>query len=432
MNHSQIIEQIAQFYRYFVPMIHFKKYQLDNGLTVIINEDFSTQLVAVNVLYKVGARDENQSKTGFAHLFEHLMFGGSANIPDFDTELQLAGGTNNAFTTNDLTNYYDVLPVSNIETALWLESDRMLKLDFSEKSLNVQRNVVCEEFKEHYINRPYGDVWHILRKLVYEKHPYQWPTIGLELKHVQDATLSDVENFFYTYYRPNNAVLTISGGIEAEKALNLVQKWFGDIPAGAVIGKYYEPEPEQTQPKFKSVKKDVPVNVIYKAWKMPGRMEKGYYPANMLCDVLGMGESARLQHALKKEKKLFTDIASYVTGSIDTGMFIITGKLAEGITYEQATAGINEEVNKIRTEKITEKELQRIKNTVEMDIASGYTGVLNKAEGLAMAEMLESADQVNTEIERFLAVTIDEVQQSAQQLLAAEKCSTLHYGNVSA
>ena len=409
-------------------MISFQTFKLDNGLTVIVNEDNTTQLCAVNVLYKVGARDEVITKTGFAHLFEHLMFGGSANIPDFDTELQLAGGTNNAYTSNDLTNYYDILPVTNIETALWLESDRMLKLDFSEKSLSVQRNVVCEEFKEHYINRPYGDVWHILRKLVYEKHPYQWPTIGLELQHVQDATLTDVENFFYKYYRPNNAILTISGGISAERALSLANKWFGDIPAGPDFDRNIPIEPVQTTAKFQHVKKDVPVNEIYKAWKMPARMDPKYYATNLLSDVLGLGESSRLQHALKKETKLFTDVAAYITGSIDTGMFIITGKLAENITYEQAEKGIQQEIDKIKSAPVSDAELTRVKNTVEMDIATNNTGVMNKAEMLALAEMLESADLVNTEINRYLNVTTDEIFSVANEMLTAEKCSTLYYG----
>lgn len=411
-------------------MIHFQKKILRNGLTVIVNEDHSTQLCAVNVLYKVGARDETAARTGFAHLFEHLMFGGSVNAPDFDTELQLAGGTNNAYTSNDLTNYYDVLPVSNIETALWLESDRMLHLDFSERSLEVQRNVVCEEFKEHYINRPYGDVWHKLRELVYEQHPYRWPTIGQELKHVQDAQLQDVKDFFYRYYRPNNAILTISGGIKTEEAFALAEKWFGDIPAGDTFDRSYPVEPEQTAPKFLAVEKDVPVNVIYKAWKMPGRVQQGYYAANMLSDILGSGEGSRLQHALKKEKKLFTDIAAFVSGSIDTGMFLISGRLAEGVSWQQAEDGIREELEKIRTVAITDTELQRVKNTVEMDITGNNTGVLNKAESLAAAEMLENADLVNTEMDRFLRVTTEEILHTAQHLLTEERCNTMHYGHI--
>ncbi|MBC8172297.1 MAG: insulinase family protein [Chitinophagales bacterium] len=408
-------------------MIKYHKTKLDNGLTVIVNEDHTTQLAAVDVLYKVGARDEEKERTGFAHLFEHLMFGGSKHIPEFDTPLQLAGGTNNAFTSNDLTNYYDVVPVENIETALWLESDRMLQLDFSERSLNVQRNVVCEEFKEHYINRPYGDLWHKLRKIVYKKHPYQWPTIGLELSHIQEAQLTDVENFFYKYYRPNNAILSIAGGISTDKALELAQKWFGDIPAGAEHQKNIAQEPEQTEARFAEVKANVPVNLIYKVWKMPGRIDKKYYPINLLGDVLGNGESSRLFQRLKKEKKLFTDVAAYLSGSIDTGMFIISGKLSENVTYEDAEKGIAEEIERIMSEKVNEKELERVKNTVTMDIAEGYTGVLNKAQGLAICEMLEDANIINTEIDRFSSVTNDDVLTSAQNILINNSCSTLYY-----
>lgn len=408
-------------------MIQFKKFKLDNGLTVIINEDFTTQLVAVDVLYKVGARDEESHRTGFAHLFEHLMFGGSKNIPEFDTPLQLASGTNNAFTTNDLTNYYDVLPVENIETALWLESDRMLQLDFSERSLNVQKNVVCEEFKEHYINRPYGDLWHKLRKVVYEKHPYQWPTIGLELSHIQNAQLKDVEQFFYTYYRPDNAILSISGGITTDKALQLAEKWFRDIPASGNHTKNIVQEPEQNAARFSEVKANVPVDVLYKVWKMPGRTEAGYYPINLLGDVLGNGESSRLFENLKKEKKLFTDVASYLSGSIDTGMFIISGKLADGVSYADAEKGIAEEVDRIMNEKVNDNELTRVKNTIEMDIAESYTGNLQKAQGLAICEMLEDADLINTEMERFINVSTDDILNAAQQILQPEKCSTLYY-----
>ena len=410
-------------------MIHYQKFTLGNGLTVIINEDFNTQLAAVNVLYKVGSRDEEPDRTGFAHLFEHLMFGGSANVPEFDTPLQLAGGTNNAFTTNDLTNYYEVLPADNIETAFWLESDRMMQLDFSEKSLSVQRNVVCEEFKEHYINRPYGDVWHKLRKLVYTNHPYQWPTIGLNLAHIQEAQLSDVKNFFYKYYRPNHAILTISGGITTEKALQLAEKWFGSIPAGEKFEKNIPEEPEQTEKRFLHVKADVPVNVIYKIWKMPGRGDDMYYAANLLSDILGSGESSRFYQHLKMDQKLFTDISAFVSGTIDTGMFVASGKFAEEISYEAGDKAIGEEIKKLITDGITETELQRVKNFVEMDIASNYTNVLNKAEGLAMAEMLGDANLVNTEIDKFLSVTADDIRDVAEQLLKEERGATMYYGN---
>lgn len=409
-------------------MIHFQKTILSNGLTVIAQEDFSTQLVAVDVLYKVGARNEEKTHTGFAHLFEHLMFGGSANIPEYDTPLQLAGGTNNAFTTNDLTNYYDVLPVSNIETALWLESDRMLKLDFSKRSLDVQRNVVCEEFKEHYINRPYGDLWHQLRKIVYTTHPYQWPTIGLELSHIQNAKLQDVEDFFYTWYRPNNAILVIAGAIKAKDAFALAEKWFGDIPQGKPVNKMIPVEPEQTEARFADIRKDVPVNLIYKVYKMAGRVEKNYYAQNLLSDVLGTGEASRFFQTLKMQKKLFTDVSAYVSGSIDTGMFIISGKLADGISYEKAEKGIDEEIEKVIATNITDLELQRTKNMIETDIAGGYTTVLNKAQGLATAEMLEDASLINSEMDRYLNVTAEDIRNAANNLFQPQRCSTLYYG----
>lgn len=409
-------------------MIHYQKFTLDNGLTVLVNEDFTTQIAAVDVLYKVGARNEDISKTGFAHLFEHLMFGGSKNAPDFDTELQLAGGTNNAFTTNDLTNYYDVLPVNNIETALWLESDRMLNLDFSKKSLDVQRNVVCEEFKEHYINRPYGDVWHKLRKLVYHSHPYQWPTIGLELEHIRKAKLSDVEDFFYTWYRPYNAILSISGGITADKALELANKWFGDIPSGQPPHQIIPQEAPQTEARFMKVDANVPVNLVYKVFQMAGRSENGYYSQNLLSDILGNGDSSRLYQALKMDSKLFTDIGAYVSGSIDTGMFVVSGKLADGVDYATADAAIMEELEKIANGPVQERELQRVKNMVETDLAGSYLNALNKAQGLAMAEMLGDANLVNTEIDHYLSVSSDEVRSQAARLFHPNTCSTLYYG----
>ncbi|HAE13876.1 MAG TPA: peptidase M16 [Bacteroidetes bacterium] len=409
-------------------MINYNKFTLDNGLTVLVNEDFGTQIAAVDVLYKVGARNETADKTGFAHLFEHLMFGGSVNAPDFDTELQLAGGTNNAFTTNDLTNYYDVLPVNNIETALWLESDRMLHLDFSERSLDVQRNVVCEEFKEHYINRPYGDVWHKLREMVYTTHPYRWPTIGLELDHIREAKLSDVESFFYSWYRPNNAILSISGGISTAKALELAEKWFGDIPSGVAPERIIPMEPAQTAARFQKVEADVPVNLVYQVFHMDGRNGSQYYAQNLLSDVLGNGESSRLYQSLKMEQQLFTDISAYVSGSMDTGMFVVSGKLADGVSYEEGNAAITRELKKLQSEGCGDRELQRVKNMVETDLAGSYMNALNKAQGLAMAEMLGNADLVNTEIDMYNAVTATDMDAAASLLFREDQCSTMFYG----
>lgn len=409
-------------------MIHFQKTILGNGLTVIAHEDFTTQLAAVNVLYKVGARNEQKTHTGFAHLFEHLMFGGSVHIPDYDTPLQLAGGTNNAYTTNDLTNYYAVLPVSNIETALWLESDRMLQLDFSKRSLDVQRNVVCEEFKEHYINPPYGDLWHHIRKLVYTAHPYQWPTIGMELSHIRNATLQDVKDFFYSWYRPNNAVLVIAGAIKAEVAFALAEKWFGDIPPGKATEQQIPAEPEQTRARFADIRKDVPVNLLYKVYKMAGRTEEGFYAQNILSDVLGTGESSRLYQSLQVEKQLFTGVSAYISNSIDTGMFVISGKLAEGVSYESAEQGIAEEIEKITAANISDTELQRTKNIIETDIVVGYTSVLKKARALATAEMVEDAALINSELDKYRDVSAEDVRNAALHLLQPQRCSTLYYG----
>lgn len=408
-------------------MISFSKHTLSNGLRVIVHEDKSTPLVAVNLLYNVGARDEHPERTGFAHLFEHLMFGGSEHIPVFDGPLQLAGAENNAFTSNDITNYYETIPRENLETALWLESDRMNKLNF-DAALEVQRKVVSEEFKEHYLNQPYGDVWHKLRALAYKVHPYQWPTIGKELSHIEKATREDVEQFFYKYYRPNNAILVLAGNIRPEEGFQLAEKWFGDIPSGVAVDKSLIPqEPRQTEARFMEVHADVPVNALYKAYHMPARYHDTYFAADLLSDVLSAGRSSRLFHPLVKEKKLFTEISAYITGSIDPGLLVIEGKLADGISPQQAEEALQEELNKVIQQKISEEELQKVKNRIESQMEFGETEVLNRAMGLAYAELLGDANIVNTEKQQYLSVTAEQIQQQAQQILQSHNCSTLHY-----
>ncbi len=408
-------------------MISFKKYTLSNGLRVIVHEDRSTPLIAVNLLYNVGARDEHPERTGFAHLFEHLMFGGSEHIPVFDGPLQLAGAENNAFTSNDITNYYETIPAENLETALWLESDRMNKLNFG-AALDVQRKVVSEEFKEHYLNQPYGDVWHKLRALAYTTHPYQWPTIGKELKHIEEASLKDVEQFFYSYYRPNNAVLVLAGSISAEEGFAMSEKWFGDIPAGTPVTKNNIPkEPAQNEARFMEVKSDVPVTAIYKAYHMPARYDDNYFAADLLSDILSAGRSSRLFHPLVKEKKIFSEISAYITGSIDPGLLVVEGKLADGITTIDAEAALKVELNKVILERISDAELQKVKNRIESQMEFGETELLNRAMGLAYAELLGDADIVNKEKQQYLAVTAEQIQQQAQSILRASNCSTLHY-----
>ncbi len=411
-------------------MIHFDKFQLENGLKVIVHEDPSTPLVVLDVLYDVGAKDENPSKTGFAHLFEHLMFGGSKNIPDFETPLQLAGGENNAFTTNDLTNYYMQVPAENAETAFWLESDRMLSLAFSEKSLDVQRKVVCEEFKEHYINKPYGDVWFKMRELAYQYHPYRWMTIGKELSHIENATLTDVKEFFHKHYRPINAILVAAGNIKTAQVQQLAEKWFGPIPAGEKYNRHIPVEPKQTAARILEIRADVPLDAIYKCYHMAARTEDGYYYADLLTEVLGGGTSSRLHESLVKEKKLFSHIECYHTGSTDAGVVVVEGKLIKGISMDLANQAIEEELTKIKSKAINEKELTKVKNKTESAILFEDMSVMNRANSLAMYELLGDANMMNTELARYQEVTATNILDTAIQVLDESNSSTiLYYSN---
>jgi zinc protease len=408
-------------------MIHFERFQLSNGLRVIVHEDISTPMAVVNVLYDVGARDEDPGKTGFAHLFEHLMFGGSVNIADFETPLQLAGGENNAYTTNDFTNYYIQLPAENIETAFWLESDRMLSLAFSEKSLEVQRKVVCEEFKEHYINKPYGDVWFKMRELAYKKHPYRWMTIGSELSHIEQAQLTDVQQFFFKYYRPANAILVVAGNVKTEQVRALAEKWFGDIPSGEKYKRNLPVEPLQHEIRKLEVTADVPLDALYKAYPMASRTEPGYYVADLVTEILGGGASSRLHQALIKEKKLFSQIDCYHTGSNDPGLVVIEGKLIKGVSLEDADKAIDEELEKIKTQKITGKELTKVKNKTEAAIVFEDMSVMNRANSLAIYELLGDVNMMNTELEKYQAVTADEMLATSQQIFDPKNSNTLYY-----
>ena len=408
-------------------MIHFERIQLANGLKVIVHEDPSTPLAAVNVLYNVGSRDESPDQTGFAHLFEHLMFGGSKNIDVFDVPLQLAGGENNAFTSTDITNYYETLPAGNLETAFWLESDRMNELAFSEQSLEVQRKVVCEEFKEHYINQPYGDAWHKLRALAYSVHPYQWPTIGKKLEHIENAQLDDVVNFFYRYYRPDNAILVVAGRVKAEEVFALTEEYFGGIPSGMAIEKNITAEPPQNSARTLTVHADVPLDAIYKVWHFPSRVSRDYYAADFISDLLSGGKSGRLYQRLVKEKKLFSEINCYQTGSIDPGLLVVEGKLVKSTKMEAAEKAIDEELQKVISSPIAEHELSKIKNRVEAQLVFSETEILNKTMNLAYSELLGDANLVNEEINRYLAVKSSDIQEQAQKIIQPQNCSTLYY-----
>ncbi|MGF2411174.1 M16 family metallopeptidase [Ferruginibacter sp.] len=408
-------------------MIQFERFVLSNGLKVLVHEDKSTPMAVVNVLYDVGARDEDPNRTGFAHLFEHLMFGGSVNIPSYDEPLQVAGGENNAFTTNDLTNYYCQLPAENIETAFWLESDRMLSLAFGKKSLDTQRKVVCEEFKEHYINKPYGDVWHKMRELAYTTHPYRWMTIGKELSHIETATLEDVKAFFFKHYTPSNAILVVAGNITVDKVKELAQKWFGPIAAGEKYVRDLPQEPKQTAPRTLEVKANVPLDALYKCWHIYSRTDSRYYTADLIGEILGGGASSRLFQVLVKEKKLFSNIDCYHMGSTDTGLLTIEGKLVKGVNIKDAEAALNEEIKKLQQLGVTDKELEKVKNKTESMMAFEDMTVMNRAASIAMYELLGDADLINKELEMYQAVTAEEIAKECHVIFDENNCNTLYY-----
>lgn len=408
-------------------MVNFERFNLSNGLKVIVHRDTSTPMAVVNVMYDVGAKDEDPGKTGFAHLFEHLMFGGSTNIPVYDEPLQMAGGENNAYTTNDLTNYYIQLPAENLETAFWLESDRMLSLAFTENSLEVQRKVVCEEFKEHYLNKPYGDVWLKLRDLAYEVHPYRWMTIGKELSHIENARLQDVKDFFFKHYRPVNAILVVAGNVTVEQVRALAEKWFAPIEQGQRYERYLPEEPKQTQAKKLEVKAEVPLDALYKCWHIYPRMDHRYYVSDLITEILGGGGSSRLFQSLVKEKKLFSNIECYHFGTTDAGLLTIEGKLVKGVKVLNAELAINAELEKLKQEKISEAELKKVKNKTESMIAFEDMSLMNRANSLAYYELLGDAHLMNTELDRYNKVSVEDVRQLSNEIFTDENSSTLWY-----
>ncbi|MCU0422620.1 MAG: insulinase family protein [Bacteroidia bacterium] len=408
-------------------MITFNDFTLSNGLQVIHHFDASSRLCVLNVLYKVGSKNENPEKTGFAHLFEHLMFGGSKHVPDFDTVLQQIGGDNNAFTSNDFTNYYITVPSNNIETAFWIESDRMLALDFNQKSLDVQKSVVIEEFKERYLNQPYGDVWLQLLPLAYKNHPYQWPTIGKEISHIETATLEDVKDFFYSYYAPNNAVLILCGNISLEETKRLSEKWFGDIETRNVPAYNPVKEPVQLEKRTKHIYSDVPVDLLVMAFPICERVHADFYAIDLLTDILGSGKSSRLYSRLLKERNIFSEIDCYHSGDAEAGLLIIEGKLSLGITLEQAENEVWIVLNDLIKTGIDEQELIKVKNKTETNIRFNDIGVLNKAMKLAYASYYGNLDLVNTEADNYLLVTTNQIMMVAKSYLLPEHSNVLYY-----
>lgn len=406
-------------------MIKFEKFTLENGLRVIFHKDEATPMAVINTLYDVGARDESPEKTGFAHLFEHLMFGGSVNIPDFDMPLQRAGGESNAFTSNDITNYYDILPAQNIETALWLESDRMLSLAFTEKSLETQRSVVIEEFKQRYLNQPYGDVWLKLRPLAFKTHPYQWATIGKEIKHIEEAKMEDVKAFFSKYYCPSNAILCIAGNFELDEIKRLVTKWYGNIPSGVKIIKNIPQEEIQTEFREETIERQVPSDAFYYAFKMCDRKSKDYYTFDIISDALGGDKSSRLYNSIQKKQKLVTDIQSYIIGSLDDGLFLISGKIAPGKTFKELDKQLWLELDKIKNEEIPDLELNRLKNKIQTSKEFQEQGLLNRAMSLSYFELIGNPNAINEEEIAYGSISSADFSRVANVLFDKNKCSLL-------
>lgn len=408
-------------------MIKVNKHLLANGLRIVHSRDESTQMVALNLLYDVGARDEDPDHTGFAHLFEHLMFGGSANIPDYDGPVQQAGGENNAWTNNDITNYYLTLPRQNVETGFWLESDRMLSLDFNPKSLEVQRQVVSEEFKQRNLNQPYGDVSHLVRSMAYKVHPYQWPTIGKELSHITNATLEEVKDFFFRFYAPDNAILAVTGNISFEDTVGLAEKWFGPIPRRNVKARCLPAEPVQTEERRLKVERKVPLDALYMVFHMTDRTHPDYYAFDMLSDVLSSGRSSRFVRNLVQEKQIFSSIDAYISGSIDTGLFHIAGKPSAGISLEEAEKQVWLELEKLKTEPVEAQELEKVKNRYESDQIFSNINYLNVATNLAFFELLGDAERINQEVGKYRSVTKDQIQRVARESFRPDNCSVLYY-----
>lgn len=408
-------------------MIDFKEFTLDNGLHVIVHEDPTVQIAVMNILYDVGSRDEHPDKTGFAHLFEHLMFGGSVNIPSYDEPLQRVGGENNAFTSTDITNYYLTLPAANLETGFWLESDRMLSLSFDPKVLEVQRKVVIEEFKQRYYNQPYGDVWLKLRPLAYQAHPYRWATIGKEIRHIEDATMDDVKSFFFKHYVPNNAVLVVAGQVTVDQVKALAEKWFGPIPAGQKITRTLPAEPRQQQRRFEAVEAQVPADALYMAWHMPGRFHDDYYACDLLSDIVSRGQSSRLYQKLVKEQEKFTSISSFVMGTIDPGLFVVSGRVKEGVSLAEAEQAVNTLLQDVVQHGVSDEELEKVKNQAESSLEFGEVEVLNRAMNLAFSKLSGDTALVNDEGRRINAVTREDIQRAAANILREDNASVLHY-----
>ena len=408
-------------------MIPYTKKILPNGLTVVVNRDRASKLAAVNMLYKVGARNENPARTGFAHLFEHLMFRGTREVPNFDLPVQMASGDHNAFTNNDYTDFYITLPKDNLETALWLESDRMEGLDITPAKLEAEKKVVIEEFRQRYLNQPYGDQTMLLRALAYKVHPYRWAAIGLTTDHIAEAMLEDVEAFYRTHYRPSNAVLSISADIEEERMLELAEKWFAPLADRPADAAPIPQEPAQAEARREEVERDVPAPTVTVAYHMGGRTDAGFYTADLVSDLLAGGDSGRLYTHLVKERRLLSSVNAYVTGDMDPGLFVFTGQLLPGVTPEEAETAFREEIETLQTASAAAREIEKVKNKFEANTLFGELNVMNKAMNLGFYEMLGDLALINREVGLYRAVGDDDIRSFSSRTFRPENSSTLIY-----
>ena len=407
--------------------LQFQRHILSNGLRLVVHEDPSTPLASCNIVYRVGSRDENPDMTGMAHLFEHFMFTGSKNIADFDAQLQSVGAINNAYTTQDITHYYITLPAVNIEHALWLESDRMMELAFQQEKLDIQKHVVIEEFKENFLNRPYGDMWLLYNQFYFQKHPYQWLPIGKEISHIEKVSMEDMKNFFYRFYRPNNAVLTISGNVHFEEIVPLVEKWFGPIPAGPALERKFPQEEHPTQHRLFEVKRNVPADMLFKGWPTCGRLDADFYAYDMLSDLFGSGQSSYLYKKFVMDEAVFTDISAYITGTLDPGVFIIGGRPAEGVSIEEADQKLNDFLYKLPENSVNSHDLQKVKNRVESLILQNDIKIEDRSSSLAVAECFSCAEDFNDETQRYFAVTEEQINTLCNKMFRQEQEATMYY-----
>ena len=408
-------------------MITYEKKILKNSLTVIANRDRASRMAAVNILYRVGARNERAERTGLAHLFEHLMFRGTHNVPDFDTPVQMACGENNAFTNNDYTDFYITLPVDNIETALWLESDRMMGLNLSAEAVEIEKRVVVEEFRQRYLNQPYGDQNMLLRDMVYTSHPYRWATIGLSPDHIENASLEEIHDFYRRFYHPSNAILSVSADIDPERVFELAEKWFGCIEDTPYPTPIISPEPEQREARRKTVERDVPATTVTIAFQMGDRLSRDFFLGDMTSDLLAGGDSARLYERLIKKKQLFASVNAYISGDIDRGMFVFTGQLHPNTTEAEAEAAFWEEIEDLQRCNITAYELEKVKNKFEANTLFGELNVMNKAMNLGYYEMIGDLPLINREVEIYRSLTADDVADFSRRIFHPENSSTLIY-----